>query len=106
MAAPSAIADDVLTIEEVSQLLRCSVDTVRRIPLEELPVYRVGRHNLYLKEEVIRFLRTRRVERPGVDLILDQVMQTVEDRIPGVIDSEPADARRRSQGERHDKQSA
>ncbi len=96
MSVSCPIDDDVLTIEDVSILLRCAVDTVRRIPLEELPVYRVGKCNLYLREEVIRYLRTRSVQRPAVDQILDEVAQTVETKNPDVIELSTVGARERS----------
>lgn len=89
-------AEDVLTIEGVSALLRCSVDTVRRISPDDLPVYRVGKCNLYLREEVIRFVRSRRVGRPCVDGLLDDVIEDVEGAIPDVVDLGPVDVRRRS----------
>lgn len=90
------MAADVLGIEEVAGVMRCSVDTVRRIPLDDLPVYRVGRSNLYLREEVIRFLRTRHVRRTDIEAVLAEVLESVDERIPRVVDSEPVGARRRS----------
>ena len=97
MSAFGSIDDDVLTVEDVSILLRCAVDTVRRIPLEALPVYRAGKCNLYLREEVVRYLRTRRLQRPPVDQILDEVAQTVETKNPDVIELSTVGARERSQ---------
>lgn len=76
--------------------MRCSADTVRRIPLDELPVYRVGRSNLYLREEEIRFVRTRHVERADIENALAEVLGTVDERIPRVVDSNSVGARRRS----------
>ena len=97
-------------------LLHCAVDTVRRIPLEALPVYRVGKCNLYLRAEVVRYLRTRRLQRPAVDQLLDEVPLSneikdfdvterstpddvligLERKIPRVIGSKPVDVRGRS----------
>lgn len=96
VSASGLMDDDVLTIEEVSILLRCAVDTVRRIPREELPIYRVGRENLYLREEIIRYVRSRRVRSVSVDHLLDDVLSGLEREIPRVIDSEPVDVRGRS----------
>ena len=91
-----SIDKDLLGIEQAARLMRCSVDTLRRVPSEELPVYRVGRENLYLREEIIRFVRSRRVSSVCVDELLDDVMSGLERRIPRVVDSEPVDVRGRS----------
>jgi len=91
VCADQLIDTDVLSIEDVSRILRCSSDTVRRISLEELPVYRVGKCNLYLREEVIRYLRSKRVEPTSVDdLVFHLDAQT-----RGVVESLPVDVRRR-----------
>lgn len=53
-------APDVLFVEDVAQMLRCSVDQVRRIPRSDLPAYEgPGKHLLYLREDVIRYVRSR-----------------------------------------------
>lgn len=96
MSAPDSADDDVLCVEDVSILLRCAIDTVRRISRDELPVYRVGKQNLYLREDVIRFLRTRHVDGSDVENVLKEVLAIVDERIPRVVNSEPVSARRRS----------
>lgn len=52
---------DLLSVHEAAAALRCSEDTVRRIPRAELPVYRVGKANLYFREDVLAFVRRRGV---------------------------------------------
>ena len=37
-------------------------DTVRRIPCYRLPAYRPGKRNLYLREQVIRYVKSCRVQ--------------------------------------------
>ncbi len=69
---------DFLTLDEVSTLLRCSPDTVRRIPRDRLPVYRVGKCNIYLREEVIRYLRSHcLVQCRTIDRIVSEIEQDV-----------------------------
>lgn len=46
-----------LTVEDVARLLHCSVDKVLRIPRNQLPVYSVGKENLYFYDDVIRYVR-------------------------------------------------
>jgi hypothetical protein len=96
LANQKSLDTDVLGIAEVALMMRCSVDTVRRIPHDELPVYRVGRENLYFREDVVRFVRTRHVSRTDVETVLADVLDRVEERIPSMIDSELVGARRRS----------
>ena len=68
---------DILDIDEAAALLRCSVDTLRRIGRRELPVYRgPGRGNLYLREDLVRFVRTRRITGPDIDELLDEIQDT------------------------------
>ncbi len=69
----------ILTLEEVSRLLSCSTDTLRRIPLDDLPRYKVGKCHLFLLEDVIRFLRNhRRVGcQPGIDALLSKTVADV-----------------------------
>lgn len=65
---------DVLVVEQVAQVMRCSLDTVRRIPREELPYSRTGKHNLYFREDVLRYLRSRRVSAAmNVDALLAEI---------------------------------
>ena len=95
-AESESLTIDVLGIEEAAALMCCSVDTLRRIPSEELPVYRVGRENVYFREEILRFLRGRRVGDVAIDQILDGVVSELDGQIPGMVDSEPVDVRDRS----------
>ena len=70
------IDPDVLTIEDVALLFRCSVDTARRIPKDELPVYRgPGRSRLYLREDLITYLKSRRIDAPISAEFLDEVLR-------------------------------
>lgn len=84
---------DILSLDELSHILRCSADTLRRVPVSQLPVYRVGKANLYLRDDVVRFVRSRRVVRPNAELLIDEVVQDVEGRIRGVVASELVDVR-------------
>jgi excisionase family DNA binding protein len=87
---------ELLGIEQAAALMRCSVDTVRRIASEELPIYRVGRENLYLREEILRYVRSRAVTSASVDELLDDVLSGLEAEIQGVVGSEPVVVRERS----------
>ena len=59
---------DLLSVQEVAAALRCSEDTARRIPRAALPAYRVGKANLYFREDVLAFVRSRLVRGdPAVD---------------------------------------
>lgn len=56
----TANPDDVLTVEQVAVVLRCSVDQARRIPRTELPAYRgPGKYVLFFREDVLSYLRSR-----------------------------------------------
>ena len=69
---------DILVIEDVARILHCSVDTLRRVPKDELPVYRgPGRWHLYLRDDVIRFVRCRRITGPDVDNLLREIVSDV-----------------------------
>ena len=57
---------DILDIGQVAALLRCSVDTVRRIPRGDLAPRRgPGRSNLYLREDLVDYLRRRPARTSG-----------------------------------------
>lgn len=59
---PSRSGDpDILDVKGVCAALRCAEDTVRRIPAAELPVYRVGKVNLYFREDLLRYVRSQQV---------------------------------------------
>lgn len=56
---------EILDIDQVAAWLRCSVDTVRRIPRTELmPRRGPGRAHLYLREDIIEYLRHRPLSAP------------------------------------------
>jgi hypothetical protein len=53
---------DILDIKQVAALLRCTVDTVRRIPRFDLrPRRGPGKFHLYLREDVLTYLHHRPV---------------------------------------------
>jgi len=60
---PYRFADkEVFFVSNVAQMLGCSVDQARRIPRNELPAYRgPGKWLLYFREDVIRYVRARRI---------------------------------------------
>ena len=81
-----SVMTDILVTEDVARILHCAVDTVRRIPRDELPVYRgPGRYNLYLREDVIRYVRTRRVIGPNIDRMLAEIEGSVISSVPGNV---------------------
>lgn len=67
-AAKSQIAStanmDVLDIEQLAALLRCSVDHARRIPRRELPASRVGKKLLFLREDALAYIKRKRSGSP------------------------------------------
>lgn len=68
---------EILAIEEAACILRCTVDTLRRVPRDQLPVYRgPGRSNLYLREDLKQFVRSRRI----LPAIPDELLREVLDR--------------------------
>lgn len=87
---------DILSLAEVSAMLRCSEDTLRRVPRDELPVYRVGKANLYLREEVIRYVRVHKMVGPSTGLP-DELAADIDGLIRGVIDSGTVDVREPSE---------
>ena len=59
---------DILDIQDVASLLRCSVDTVRRIPKNELPAIKVkGRKKIYLREDLMEYIRALRIKPSSAD---------------------------------------
>lgn len=84
------IDHDILTVIDVAALLHCSEDKVRRIDPTLLPVYRVGRYNLYLREDVISYIRRHCRVRCGD---LEQIVSEIEDDL---LDSAPDGVRERS----------
>jgi excisionase family DNA binding protein len=91
---------DILSLSEVAELLHCTEDTLRRVPNEELPAYRVGRKNLYFREDVIRFVRSKRV-RPSLRNPQNSAEKLseadIDALIQDVLDSDQVDARKRSE---------
>lgn len=94
LALPSAgqglASLEILNVEIVATLLQCSTDTIRRLPRDRLPVYRVGKRNLYLRDDVIRYVRTCRVTPVEIDALVSEVERDV-------LGLEPDGVRERSQ---------
>ncbi len=76
----------ILTVEGVAAVLRCSIDTVRRIPCADLPYLRVGRKNLYLLEDVEALVRRRSrrdAEAGGASPDPGRVIDSLADNVRG-----------------------
>jgi hypothetical protein len=70
------IDPDILVIEEVAFICRASVYSIRRIPKEDLPVYRgLGRRNIYLREDLKRYIKLRRIQAPISSSFIDEILQ-------------------------------
>lgn len=68
-------------IQAVAIVLRTTEDFIRRIPRSDLPVIRIGKRNLYLPADVIRYAEGRRV---GAELDLAthrQVLDSLADSV-------------------------
>ena len=58
LAAQSAT---ILHATQAAELLHCSIDTLRRIPIDELPTYEgVGRSAIYLRSDIEDYVRGRK----------------------------------------------
>ena len=69
---------DILVVEDVARILRCTVDTARRIPRDQLrSISGPGRPQLYLREDVIAYVRSRARQPPNADLLLAQARAAV-----------------------------
>jgi hypothetical protein len=69
---------DILVLEDVARILRCTADTARRIPRDQLrSISGPGRRQLYLREDVIAYVRSRAQHLPNADLLLAQARATV-----------------------------
>lgn len=69
---------DILVVEDVARVLRCTVDTARRIPRDLLPAYPgPGRHRLYLREELVSYLRSSVRSSPKADLLVQRIRDEV-----------------------------
>ena len=67
---------EVLSIFDVERILRCSVDTVRRIPRTELPARDgPGKHLLYLRSDVLRYVAARPVAGASVGPEPDEIFE-------------------------------
>jgi hypothetical protein len=84
---------EIMSIEAASLVLHFSADTLRRIPDAELPVYRVGKNNLYLREDILRYVRSRRVGKAPADCAPDGGENRVAAPIQEVLGSASVDAR-------------
>lgn len=69
-AATISAASGVLSLHDAARLLHCSVDSLRRVPTEQLPTYAgPGRCVLYMLDDIRNYLRNqKRVERRGSGL--------------------------------------
>jgi hypothetical protein len=62
---------DILVVEDVARILRCTVDTARRIPRDQLrSIPGPGRRQLYLREDVLAYVRSRGRYSPNAELLL------------------------------------
>lgn len=83
---------DILSLIEACALLHCSEDTLRRIPTNELPIYRVGKSNLYFLEDIKVFVRSRCVTRAST-VTRDEIAQDVDVLFDDVLSSATVDVR-------------
>src|SRR5581483_7003252 len=75
----------ILDVYQVALLLRCSVDQARRVPRSDLPVYRgPGRARLYLADDLMRFVRSRRITGRDVDALVREISGELESRSDSV----------------------
>ena len=75
---------DVLVVEDVAHILRCTVDTARRIPRDQLPAYPgPGRRTLYLRDDVLAYVRSlgRPDANPELLLNVAEVLGSASDRV-------------------------
>jgi hypothetical protein len=79
----------ILSIEDVAEMLNCSVDKVRRISRSKLPCMREGRRNVYLLEHVIEYVREEiragnreayQMDSPPTDEMLKSIADSVRGR--------------------------
>ena len=85
--AVKRINADVLTIEGVANYLHCSVQTVRSISENELPrTLKPGRRLLFLKGDVVEYVRRNRTKSDLVDknsLEVGQLINSEADNVRG-----------------------
>jgi hypothetical protein len=66
------IDPDILVLEEAAAILRCTPDKLRRVPRDELPSYPgPGRRRLYLREDVLAYVRSLGRATPNAELLLN-----------------------------------
>lgn len=83
--------DDVMTVEGVARFLHCSVQAVRNVSPTDLPKrWGPGRRILYLRDDVIAYLR--RTQKPARDA--DKLLSEIESEL---LESPPDSGRGRSQ---------
>ena len=85
-----------LTIEQVAEILLCSVDTVRRVPENKLPRYRKGKRNAYFPEDVLDYLRKYPASRNDNTRPAPHPRDKLAPRNPGVLNLKPVDMPGRS----------
>lgn len=88
---------DVFFVENAAQMLGCSVDEARRIPRTELPAHRgPGKRLLYLRDDVMRYVRSRRIADAAQDRSSTRPTRVASAK--GVM-FDPGETIRRLQGE-------
>ncbi len=71
----SPVDKDILDIKDVAVMLKSTIDTVRRIPKEDLAVFDgPGRANLYLREFVIEYVKQLRKASPIDANLIDELL--------------------------------
>jgi hypothetical protein len=69
---------DILVVEDVARILRCTVDTARRILRDQLrSTCGPGRRRLYLREDVLAYVRSLGRSAPNVELLLTRARAEV-----------------------------
>lgn len=67
-------SEETLTVYGAAKLLFATTQAVRLIPENELPKYRgVGRYVLYLKADVISYIRSRRIRRGNAEHMIREI---------------------------------
>jgi hypothetical protein len=69
---------DILVVEDVARILRCTVDTARRIPRHQLrSICGPGRRRVYLREDVLVYVRSLGRSAPNAELLLTRARAEV-----------------------------
>jgi hypothetical protein len=75
---------DILVVEDVARILRCTVDTARRIPRDQLrSIPGPGRRQLYLRDDLLAYVRSRARSSPDADILLQRIRGQVVGFSPG-----------------------